>query len=46
MLNFEGFRNLVLRIAREWYDVALAEYKTEFKAIHQYLQVTTVVNSP
>ena len=38
-MNFEGFKNLVVRIARQWYDVAWADYKSDFKSIKDYLQV-------
>ncbi len=37
-MNFEGFADLMRRVAREWYDRAEAEHKADFRDIHDYLQ--------
>ncbi len=38
-MNFEGFRHLLLRVAKEWYDEAWLEHRADFKGIKEYLQV-------
>ncbi len=38
-MNFECFKNLVVRIARQWFDVARADHRgSDFAGIREYLQ--------
>ena len=37
-MNFEGFTDILHRVAREWFDRAHAEFKGDFDSISEYLQ--------
>ena len=37
-LNFEGFKNLIVRVVREWYELAKRDHKFDMDIIKAYLQ--------
>ena len=37
-MNFQGFKYLIERVAREWLQASKDAFKENFKSIHAYLQ--------